>query len=894
MRLALVIAPSDPRSGEATLRREALAWLRGRLARHGFHVVIVGGVQDPEAAIAKAVERVAPGDTVLVHASGRLAGRDAIAFGETGVILLASLTDALVERAPAHVSFVLELTHEEEENDALLAAEILGSAIRSLGARVHGYPVLAAVRPLGTPVDRLAFTRLALPAANDDAGPPPTEALVASMYDAASATDESHAVAQSFTFVRGGSSIAPPPPAHFAPENSAPDTDRLLPDLSQMPDVVRMAQDAMAEVAVSSVPPPPEDFGNEPSIHSQIAEAIEMRDWPRAVELRRHRLHQLASPRQKARELVAIARILQAELGDAEGAIESLEMARAMDARPISVLQALRRGYERLGRWVNVVEVTGALADLTESPVERAQLRLACARMAFERLADAGASLAWLEAAVADDPSNAEAYSALAQLRAHMPAAPAYAEPQAPVVETYSPVVPPAPAVEAYAPVMVQAPVVEAYAPVMARAPVVEAYAPVMAQAPVVEAYAPAVAQAPVIQAYAPAPAIQLPPPMPRVGWDAGARERSADRLVAEGADDDALAELEVVTAREPTRVSAYEKTFAVHRRAGRTDAAYLAALALEELDAADVDQQVLIEQFRTVGPATVRASLDDAAWRALQAPGSDDVLAALFGAVERAAIAARVDELREQRRLVVLDPSDRLSETSTASIVRSCTWAARVLSVACPGLYLRDDAAGIEAILAREPSIGLGPSVVSGPTAKDLAFLAGRHLTLHRRGHQVVLYYPDRDSLTTLLLASVQVVMPKAAAPSDDPAVRNLRSRLARYIEPDDRAALAVAVRALDARGGQASLGAWMSSVELTAARVGLLLCGDLATAMAIVRAESRDAGNLTRETRRGDLVAFCAGRAHVTTRKRFVTTAPESLQPPPPPSSSSLQLAP
>jgi hypothetical protein len=877
MRLALVIAPSDPRSGEATPRREALAWLRGRLARHGFHVVIVGGVQDPEAAIAKAVERVAPGDTVLVHTSGRLAGRDAIAFGETGVIRLASLTDALVERAPAHVSFVLELTHEEEENDALLAAEILGSAIQSLGARGQGYPVLAAVRPLGTPVDRLAFTRLALPAANDDAGPPPTEALVASMYDAASATDESHAVAQSFTFVRGGASIAPPPPACFVAENSAPDTDRLLPDLGQMPDAVRMARDAMAEVAVSSAPLPPEDFGNEPSIHSQIAEAIEMRDWPRAVELRRHRLHQLASPRQKARELVAIARILQAELGDAEGAIESLEMARAMDARPISVLQALRRGYERLGRWANVVEVTGALAELTESPVERAQLRLACARMAFERLVDPGASLGWLEAAVGDDPSNAEAYSALAHLRAQVPAAPACAEPQAPVVEAYSP-----------------APVLEAYAPAMAQAPAVEPYPAVTLQAPVVESYAPVMAQAPVVQAYAPAPAIQLPPPMPRVGWDAGARERSAERLMAEGADDDALAELEVVTAREPTRISAYEKTFAVHRRAGRTDAAYLAALALEELDAADVDQQVLIEQFRTVGPAAVRASLDDPAWRALQAPGSDDVLAALFGAVERAAITARVDELREQRRLVVLDASDRLSETSTASIVRSCTWAARVLSVECPGLYLRDDAAGIEAILAREPSIGLGPSVVSGPTAKDLAFLAGRHLTLHRRGHQVVLYYPDRESLTTLLLASVQVVMPKAAAPSDDPAVRNLRSRLARYIEPDDRAALAVAVRALDARGGQASLGAWMSSVELTAARVGLLLCGDLSIAMAIVRAESRDAGNLPRETRRGDLVAFCAGRAHVTTRKRFVTTAPESLQPPPPPSSSSLQLAP
>ena len=127
---------------------------------------------------------------------------------------------------------------------------------------------------------------------------------------------------------------------------------------------------------------------------------------------------------------------------------------------------------------------------------------------------------------------------------------------------------------------------------------------------------------------------------------------------------------------------------------------------------------------------------------------------------------------------------------------------------------------------------------MLSGPSAKDLAFLAGRHLTLYRPGHQVLLYYPGRDDLTTLLLAAAQVAMPKAAAPSKDPAVVALRARLARHIEADEKAALEKAVRDLDARGGQAALGAWMCSVELTAGRVGLLLSGDLAAATAILRA--------------------------------------------------------
>jgi tetratricopeptide (TPR) repeat protein len=809
MRLALIIAPSDPRSGDLSVRRESLAWLRGRLARFGFHVVIVGAGPDPQTDIERAVERVNVGDTVLVHASGLLAGRDSIAFGESRVPL-GSITLALAAREPVHASFVLELTHQETANDSLLTAEILSQAVHALGAKGHGYPVLAALRPAGATPDRVAFTRLALPETNDQAGPPPTDVLVASMYDAASANEEIRTVAQSFTFSRGGASL-PPPPVSIAYSYNLPAIERLH-ELAEP-----VSEDAMREVAPASGPV---DLEAGPSIHSLIAEATEQRDWPRALELRRHRLHQLASPRQKSRELIAIARILQAELGDADGAIEALELARVLTPRPESVLQALRRGYEKLGRWTQALEVTAALAALSQSPTDRASLHVTCGRLALERLADVDRAIAFFDAATVDDPSNAEARAALDHLRA--PPEPSSAPTNSAIFSTRSPALQP-----------------------------------------------------------------ESPPPAPEEP-DADARESAADRLFAEKAEDAALVELEAAAAKDPTRVSIYEKAFASHRRTGRTDAALLAAFALEELEAAEVDHQILIDQFRTVGPVRVRTSLDDSTWAALRAPGSDDVLTALFAAVENAAIAARVDELREQRQLLNLDPGDRLSEDSTASIVRSFQWAARVLSIRCPDLYLRDAPGGIAALQVREPSTALGPSVLSGPSAKELAFLAGRHLTFYRPGHQVLLYYPSREELTTLLLAAAQVAMPRVASPSDDPAVAALRARLARHIEDDERAALKKAVRALDARGGQAALGAWMCSVELTAGRVGLVLTGDLASATSILRSESRDVANVPAEMRHGDLIAFCASRTHATIRQQFAMTAPESVLPSPPASNN------
>jgi tetratricopeptide (TPR) repeat protein len=854
MRLALIIAPSDLRFGDPGLRMEALAWLRGRFVGFGFQVVVVGEVHDAQADLERAVGSIHPGDTVLVHVSGLLAGRDSLAFGDGGCIPLGSLTAALARRSPLHVSCVLELAHEEPANDAPLAAEILAEVVQSLG----GYPTLASVRPLGMAVDRIAFTRLALATLPGDDGSPQVEDLVARMYEAASATEASREVAQTFTLSRGAPSPAPAPRtsgwyAHGFPviENGAPVIETMPePVIEMMPEP---AIETMPEPAIESVredaQPIPDDAIEEvsaapspmssesgPSIHSLIAEATELRNWPLAVQLRRQRLSELASPQQRSRELVGIARILQVECGDADGAIEALEMARVLSAKPLNVLLALRRGYERLGRWPQALEVTGALAALNESPVERASLHVICARIALERMLDRDRAAAWLLVALADDPSNGQAQAALTQLRSAQEQA---AAPQDPVVAAAAPVAPEPP-----------------------LAPVAAEPSP---------------------------PSVEVPAPVTEP--DAGARERAADRLFAEGDDEAALVELEAAAARDPMRASIYERAFASHRRTGRTDAALLAAFALEELEATDVDHQILIDQFRSVGPVRVRSSLDEQVWEALRAPGSDAVLTALFAAVESAAIVARVEELRDQRKLVVLDPADRMSESSTASVVRSFQWAARVLSVGCPNLYLRDDVTGgIATIPALEPSTGLGPSVLSGQSAKELAFLAGRYLTFYRPGHQVLLYYPGRDELTTLLLAAVQVAMPQAAAPSDDPAVAVLRARIARHIDADAHAALKKAVRALDARGGQAALRAWMGSVELTAGRVGLLLSGDLAAAMGVLRAESSDLANVPVETRRGDLIAFCASRTHATMRQQFAVTAPESVHPSQPPSASSL----
>jgi tetratricopeptide (TPR) repeat protein len=773
MRTAILVAPSDPRAGDAGARRMALAWLRGRLARFGFQVVIVGGTTDLAGDLQRAFEGVSPGDNVLVHVSGRLAGRTALAANDDAsqAVPLGYLGEALAARAPANASLVLEVTHDEDPDDPLAAAECLETVVAALGARDRGYRVLAALRPTSASVERVAFTRLAFPPPTGGAVSLSEEALLAVMHERAVSTTDSYAVAQSFTFAVPGAATLPELPYdEIAPDAPLLDEDEARPS-------------AVPQDAASPQPGPTDG-----SLDQLIEQATQARQWDRALELRRSRLDTMQGSRNKVRELVAIARILQAELHDAQGAIQALEVARAIDRSRIGVLQALRRGYESLGRWENAAEVIGTMAEVAGSSLERAALRNVQGRMLLDRVGDQGRAIAAFEAALEEDPAHADASASLTRLRSA------------------------------------------------------------------------------------------------RGELDAAQREQLALRHFAEGDEASAFTELEAAMALEPTRASLYAKAFDAHRRAGRTDAAFLAALSLEELGEAEVDQQVLIGQFRQVTPIRARVSFDDSAWQLLRAPGSDDVLAAVFAAVERAAVETRVEELRRRKKLVKVDPTQRLSETSTASVARSFQWAARVTSVTCPDLYVAERVSGgIGALQAASPSTALGPEVLSGPSAKDLAFLAARHLTYYRPEYHVLIYYPTREELTNLLLAAVEIAMPTPSSPALGAPVRALHARMERRIGKEDREALCDAVARLDARGGRASLGAWIRSVEITAARVGLVLCGDLGSAGAIVRNESRMIGGVPAEAKRGDLVAFCSSPAHATLRTRFATTAPESLRPVP-----------
>ena len=577
--------------------------------------------------------------------------------------------------------------------------------------------------------------------------------------------------------------------------------------------------------------------------------ATENNELTRAVELRQRRLQAIDEGDKRVAELCAIADTFATQLNDYHAAVEALDRALAIPGISRAALERLRVANEKFHRWQRVAEVLSLLADSATDPRERSALRFSMADLALGRLLDEPRGLSLLESALDDDPTNDKALRALIAVRGSRGE---HAEIASLYERLVGRLVPMGETERAWD--------TSRKLGVLRRDKLRDTEGALRAFAE----------------------AVRCKPD------NVDSRALLAEMHLALGDEASAVLEFERIAEYAPTRSSTYARLLGLHRRAGRTDRAWLSGSALAELGSADMDQQLFVDQYRPDGPIRPARSLDDAAWDdLLRAPGADDVVAAVLRAVVATAAGTRVEELRQARQLLPLDPARRQSATSTVSVVRSFQWAAQVLGVDAPDLYVMDDVpGGIAAVHAATPTTALGPDVLRGLTTKDLAFLAGRHLTYYRPEHYALICYPTLNDVSCLFLGAVKLILPDLEAP---PALRDgvayQRKMLAKNATDDEKKRLRTAVQRLEAAGGRADLGAWIRGVELTAQRAGLLLCGDLAVATARLgaEAETRTIAELTFADKRGDLLAFCASHKLARARALLGVDVRSSVSVPP-----------
>ena len=570
------------------------------------------------------------------------------------------------------------------------------------------------------------------------------------------------------------------------------------------------------------------------SIDSLIELAANAEEWPRVAIFRKKRADALDDEDEQTAELCRLADVLEQECVDPEKAVEALEAANAAHPGDTGILTRLERLLATMRQWPKLLAVLDELCRASTHRVERGAYRFAQADVVLGRLREEPRGLAFLELALDEDPQNDRALSALIAVRTRR-------EEWAELAAVYERLI------ERFAGAGDRERAWEVCRKlgVLRRDRLLDGPGAIEAMRGAVELH----------------------------HDDVETRAALAELYAAKGDRTVAVSELETVALHAPLRAQTYRRLYDLHTRAQRPDRAWLVATCLEELGVADVAHELVIEQFRPDGPIRPTTALDAGLWNeCLRARGADPIVCDILLAVSEAAIDLRLEELAAKKKLPLLDEAKKQDKASTASVVRTFLWAARALGIALPDLYLLEDVPnGIAAIPATAPVTALGPQVRTGMTVQQLAFLAGRHLTYYRPEHYALVLFPTLADLSALVLAAVRLVIPGISVPPPPDGESKVTLDLGARLAADKREALENAVARLDERGGKLDLLAWIRHVELTAARAGLMLAGDLRVPMRLMKEETRAIGELGSDTKRGDLLAFCASDAYGKLRERM-----------------------
>jgi len=334
-----------------------------------------------------------------------------------------------------------------------------------------------------------------------------------------------------------------------------------------------------------------------------------------------------------------------------------------------------------------------------------------------------------------------------------------------------------------------------------------------------------------------------------------------------------AIGEHLIVLQKEPLRVDPYRSLYKLSLKMHDYDRAWCMCAALSFLHKADEEEQRFFEDYRPRGMIQVKSRLDNEQWVKNLFHKDDNIfIGKIFEFVTPAAILAKTTALAQAKQLPPLPKQFKQDPaTSTVTFAKTFGWAAQVLGIQLPELYLRNDVPGALVTVPSRPVASVaGNTVLTGFTPQELTFIVGKHLAYYRSEHYIKTLFPTLDELKVILFSAIKMVMPDFAVPENmAQAVNTTASTFVKYMQPVERDSLRLVVNRFIEDGARADLKRWMQATEITAARAGLLLCADLDIAKKIIGAEQQLPGDLPPQEKMKELLVFSVSEQYLALRK-------------------------
>ncbi|MCA9675893.1 MAG: tetratricopeptide repeat protein [Kofleriaceae bacterium] len=362
---------------------------------------------------------------------------------------------------------------------------------------------------------------------------------------------------------------------------------------------------------------------------------------------------------------------------------------------------------------------------------------------------------------------------------------------------------------------------------------------------------------------------------------DVGRHEQLADLYLEAGEPRraDAIEELQVLLAHAPDRVELYKALSNLYREEHELDKSWCVAQALVFLGAATDDERRLYEKHRPQQFTPVARRLTEELWqKAIIHPREDRIVGAIFASTLGGLVASSA----QPPQAFGLDAGQRADlDHDQRPVSRVVKYATGVLALdPTPMVWLQKDGDGLRVANTTDkgrlqPSLLVGEPQLDKVDERELAFEVGKRLAYLRPERFVTFALGSLPKLEAAfqgaLLAAGAALEGAAGAVTPGDEARRLAQGLKTTVPGAMLEQVAALATKVAGRIGNGLIPGWRSATDMTANRVGLILCNDLEVAARLIATEVGITSTLPAKDRLRDLLAYSVSDGYFNVRRHL-----------------------
>ncbi len=307
----------------------------------------------------------------------------------------------------------------------------------------------------------------------------------------------------------------------------------------------------------------------------------------------------------------------------------------------------------------------------------------------------------------------------------------------------------------------------------------------------------------------------------------------------------------------DPFRIESYRALWKAYMQKKQYDRAWCMAGALSFLQNANEQEQKFYNQYLGQNLKVAKGTFNQEMWKLIYHEDEDMLMSMILSVLSgglRGWYSANIKDWGVHKKKNLLDPNEQLM------FCKIYSYGARTMGLMpAPLLYLKSDQAlGMRNANSDPAAFIVGADMMQGKGDRELAFTIGKNLCWVRPEHYLgSIGYPT-EFLRLLFMATMHMTDPslgldrqlgpqggeaiQAISKMPQPMLLQMQKLMKTYL----------------AQGKNPNLSAWLTAVDHTTTRMGLLLCGDLHQAASAIKNDTNPVGKSTVKEKIREMVLF------------------------------------